>query len=80
MSGQLHALATLIPKNNPGVYSIGSFLSPKTGLDFLEERKVSYPCLFLLHYLVLYLYLNLSCVFVFTVVHFRFFFVVTCNT
>lgn len=44
MSGQFHALATLLPEEvAPGTHYREDWAAPRAGLDVIEKRNISFP-------------------------------------
>jgi hypothetical protein len=41
VSGQLHSLAALRPGRAPGTHCIGGWVDNRTGLDKVENRRIS---------------------------------------
>jgi hypothetical protein len=44
VSGRVHAPAALGRKRNLGTHWIGGWVGSRAGLDFLENKKISWPC------------------------------------
>jgi hypothetical protein len=43
VSGQLQALATLIPDKDPGTHWIEGWMVPRVGLDTMAKTKIPFP-------------------------------------
>ena len=44
VSGELYALAAVLPGKSRGTHGIGRWVGPRTRLDVVEKKKVSFPC------------------------------------